>query len=468
MAGFNHNFSVPQSGFMRNDPLPPGWEMLFDHSSGWPYFVDHNTQSTTWQDPRMGMYGYGTQFPFGMPMAHGMYTRPVAKERVVEIPVRHESSGELSSGQAQTQSQTKMPEPMVASQQHAAPPFHIYSQERDSSQPEHAREQGHPWVMHHNNPPKTTDLQADSNVREIPIHHVSTHYHQVPESRQPHQHQHAAMPRHAPASVVQQNQPQSSPTVYNIPIRREGEAAPKACTPPPSMQKVYSSPPQPASKQKAASTTASPCPTPPLQQEPKTEATSLPHKPKTAEERAFEIIDGVMNEVKDLEVTVDGFSGISKQDKQYKYLEEMLTRSLLKLDCVDTDGQDNIRQARKNAVRMIQAALDLLELKMHANAQHIPPEYSANVSEMAAEAMDTNTNQGEDKGPEADKNPTVHDRQAGDAMDVSESQNEKQKGSEALMDTDQSQKRTGEQPASSTLKPQGHVKEMVLDSEISC
>ena len=35
--------------------LPPGWEMIFDHATGWPYFIDHNTQTTTWEDPRMSM-----------------------------------------------------------------------------------------------------------------------------------------------------------------------------------------------------------------------------------------------------------------------------------------------------------------------------------------------------------------------------------------------------------------------------
>ena len=52
MAGSQFNFVGPQ-GYLRNDPLPPGWEMLWDSPSGWPYFVDHNTHSTTWQDPRM-------------------------------------------------------------------------------------------------------------------------------------------------------------------------------------------------------------------------------------------------------------------------------------------------------------------------------------------------------------------------------------------------------------------------------
>lgn len=33
--------------------LPPGWEMIFDHRTGWPYFVDHNSHTTTWEDPRV-------------------------------------------------------------------------------------------------------------------------------------------------------------------------------------------------------------------------------------------------------------------------------------------------------------------------------------------------------------------------------------------------------------------------------
>jgi hypothetical protein len=33
-------------------PLPDGWEEMFDNEVGMPYFVDHNTQTTTWIDPR--------------------------------------------------------------------------------------------------------------------------------------------------------------------------------------------------------------------------------------------------------------------------------------------------------------------------------------------------------------------------------------------------------------------------------
>ena len=34
-------------------PLPPGWEMRLTQD-GRMYFVDHNTRSTTFQDPRPG------------------------------------------------------------------------------------------------------------------------------------------------------------------------------------------------------------------------------------------------------------------------------------------------------------------------------------------------------------------------------------------------------------------------------
>ena len=50
------NTSMPFTQYQnRNDPLPPGWEMKIDNVSGWPYFIDHNTRNTTWQDPRPPM-----------------------------------------------------------------------------------------------------------------------------------------------------------------------------------------------------------------------------------------------------------------------------------------------------------------------------------------------------------------------------------------------------------------------------
>ena len=83
-----------------------------------------------------------------------------------------------------------------------------------------------------------------------------------------------------------------------------------------------------------------------------------------------------MNEVKTLETEVNSFNGV-KSDKGYKYLEEMLTRSLLKLDGVESGSLDNVRTARKQAVKLINAALDLLELKAVAAATNVPSEGSS-------------------------------------------------------------------------------------------
>lgn len=35
-----------------SDPLPLGWEVKIDPQTGWPFFVNHNNRTTTWNDPR--------------------------------------------------------------------------------------------------------------------------------------------------------------------------------------------------------------------------------------------------------------------------------------------------------------------------------------------------------------------------------------------------------------------------------
>ncbi|XP_076437925.1 BAG family molecular chaperone regulator 3-like [Babylonia areolata] len=439
MAGSHFNFAGPQR-FARNDPLPPGWEMLWDRSSGWPYFVDHNTQSTTWQDPRMPNFqqtfanAFGQQ-PFGGAHGSGSFHGGCNKG-AVEIPVQHETNSTAGprpqASYPQYSHQQRMPEPTVPSAQHAAPPFHLHSQ-KEAFLPQHAGQQGHPWAMHHNHPPSDMD-----GGREIPIHHQSTRQQPPPAPQQyeaPPPCTIHASERRRPG---EEPGPSSSHHVYTIPVKHETPStsspsppraapAPAPAPAPSPPRKVYSSPPQPATPSSSAARqrtagggSSTPPPPPPTAQEARPEQ---PAKPKTAEERAFEIIDGVMREVKGLEEAVNTFRG-GKRDKEYKYLEEMLTRSLLKLDSVEADGDDNIRQARKNSVRMIEAALDLLELKAHANEQQVPP--------------------------------------ASDPVPMDTSNHATRTSSSA---SDQAKS-----PASSasSQKGPGHVKEMVLDSEVSC
>uniref|UniRef100_W5KDC7 BCL2 associated athanogene 4 n=1 Tax=Astyanax mexicanus TaxID=7994 RepID=W5KDC7_ASTMX len=73
-------------------------------------------------------------------------------------------------------------------------------------------------------------------------------------------------------------------------------------------------------------------------------------------------VQQVLARVQLLDEDVDEFVG-KKTDRSYRCLEELLTKELLELDSVETNGQDSVRYARKEAVQKIQAILDRLEKK---------------------------------------------------------------------------------------------------------
>jgi len=85
-----------------------------------------------------------------------------------------------------------------------------------------------------------------------------------------------------------------------------------------------------------------------------------------AEENAMGCINQTITEANELHAAVEQLSGAGKNSKQYRYLEEMLTRLLLRLDGVDTAGSERVRMMRKDAIVSIQAILDQLELKVIA------------------------------------------------------------------------------------------------------
>ena len=85
-----------------------------------------------------------------------------------------------------------------------------------------------------------------------------------------------------------------------------------------------------------------------------------------AEETAINCVNQTITEANELHAAVEQLSGAEKTSKQYRYLEEMLTRLLLRLDGVDAAGSERIRTMRKDAIVSIQAILDQLELKVIA------------------------------------------------------------------------------------------------------
>lgn len=91
-------------------------------------------------------------------------------------------------------------------------------------------------------------------------------------------------------------------------------------------------------------------------------APSQPGPPPVSQNPSLARVQEVMARVLLLQEDVDEFVG-KKTDKNYRCLEELLTKELLVLDSVETRGQENVRQARKEAVQRIQAILDQLERK---------------------------------------------------------------------------------------------------------
>ena len=67
-----------------------------------------------------------------------------------------------------------------------------------------------------------------------------------------------------------------------------------------------------------------------------------------------------MNEVHELVEKVNTFEG-EKNDKEYKQLDEWLTSSLLTLDDIDSDGDEDIRGQRKEIIERIHHSIDKLE-----------------------------------------------------------------------------------------------------------
>jgi hypothetical protein len=80
----------------------------------------------------------------------------------------------------------------------------------------------------------------------------------------------------------------------------------------------------------------------------------------------FSKLNKIMENVLDLEKQLSAFQG-EKNSKEYKFLDEMLTRNLLALDEIETAGRDDVRQQRKESIKSINRCLSILESKAKTN-----------------------------------------------------------------------------------------------------
>ena len=87
---------------------------------------------------------------------------------------------------------------------------------------------------------------------------------------------------------------------------------------------------------------------------------------------------------------MNAFNG-AKKNKEYIYIEEMLTRKMLKLDNIESAGNEEIRSTRRQAVKTVEAMLDQLELKAFAHDQSVndASKPAADVNKGQESAMET-------------------------------------------------------------------------------
>ena len=71
-------------------------------------------------------------------------------------------------------------------------------------------------------------------------------------------------------------------------------------------------------------------------------------------------LDKIRGDVNVLEKKILKFTGL-KADKEYLYLDEMLTKHLLSLDGIDPDGDQTIKQKRRESVNVVNKCLSLLD-----------------------------------------------------------------------------------------------------------
>lgn len=89
-------------GSAEREPLPPGWEVKIDPQTGWPFFVDHNSRTTTWSDPRLlaephkedqtSANGPSRDTPRQPQVREGSMGYPQLRAGYIPIPVTHEGA----------------------------------------------------------------------------------------------------------------------------------------------------------------------------------------------------------------------------------------------------------------------------------------------------------------------------------------------------------------------------------------
>eukprot|EP00058_Branchiostoma_floridae_P016861 XP_002602349.1 hypothetical protein BRAFLDRAFT_98022 [Branchiostoma floridae] len=336
--------------YAEDPPLPKGWEMRLDPQTGWPFFIDHNTRTTTWQDPRRQMLGQHRA-------QAGHNQQPPQQSR--QIPVQHEGAPQQRYTVPQKENYHARPtlpqngqQPKVLKLSHQGQGYHqIPVQHESSAQQPRARQ---------------TERVAETSQRGPGVSPQQTRRLYPPRGGSP-----------KPASPQAQT---VNSRVRDVPIQRV--QTPPAGSPQQLRREKPETPPMQDQPQ----------PEPPQEQpQPQPEPAQPPPKPSSLGK-----IDKIMADVTRLHNEVQDFSGLKKDNlKEYLRLEEFLTKCLLQLDGIETEGIPEVRTARKQAVVKCQQALTDLDLKGKGEELATANATTENVETTDGQSGETENEQGD-------------------------------------------------------------------------
>lgn len=117
----------------------------------------------------------------------------------------------------------------------------------------------------------------------------------------------------------------------------------------------------------------------------------------------LKLIEEILVDFKKLNGEIEKFDGTQK-DKNYLFLDEMLTRCMIKLDNIDTEGKEELRKARKEAIREVEKCITLLESKVKSRK---PVEQDVQMEEGQEEVPQTQNDDGNNvDSMQVDQHPT--------------------------------------------------------------
>ncbi|XP_077990797.1 uncharacterized protein LOC144445117 [Glandiceps talaboti] len=323
-----------------HNPLPQGWEMLYDTQTGWPFFVDHNTRRTTWQDPRRSRPSASSfDSPFGRQSPFGGESVFIGRQHPHDYP--DEYYWDERPAQRPTTGSPRLPRGNNGKQSgprvNWSPNISPRNNHMGASGVDRPRERNIPIEIL--GEPKT----------QSPRRYVSTKTHRIggDPHRQEVEHQHQRFKQQQRSMAEEEGAGGNS---YSVDDHTEERSIPIK------VEKSSSRTPKQSPRQQTHTET-------PKSGTASMDANASTRTPENQIIPQLVEIDKIMRDTSVLQQRVDAFQG-TKSDKEYLQLEEFLTRNLLKLDNIESNGNEEVRHFRRNTVRSVQNAIELLEQKV--------------------------------------------------------------------------------------------------------